>query len=345
MLDKPQIIIHSSKSLTYTAYDVHWIPSSPRFVILGQKANGTGTIQVCQLSSGSIADLHQTDKPHAFKCGTFGHSSLASRKLATGDFGGRLSIWDLERLDKPDISFSAHEQIINCIDGLGGKSINCGPPEIVTGSRDGAVKIWDARQPDNPVAVLAPAEGEPVIDPWTVSFGNSYNNQERMVAAGYENGDLKLFDLRQMKLVWETNLKNGVCSVEFDRKDIQMNKLVCTGLEAKSHVFDMRTFHPTKGYTSLSQKANNTNITGWLVKHLPQNRDLFIHYPPSRIKRDEQDKHDQGVVGKVELIQSNNVAEQPVGAFNWSPDKAGLCVFAAYDQTVKIGMVTRIGSI
>lgn len=55
-----------------------------------------------------------------------------------------------------------------------------------------------------------------------------------------------------------------------------MNKLVVTGLESKFHLFDMRTFHEQKGYTSMSQKQNTTNTTGWVVKHLPQNRDLFM---------------------------------------------------------------------
>lgn len=41
-------------------------------------------------------------------------------------------------------------------------------------------------------------------------LGNSYNNQERTLAAGYDNGDVKLFDMRNMSLLWETNVKNGV---------------------------------------------------------------------------------------------------------------------------------------
>ena len=41
--------------------------------------------------------------------------------------------------------------------------------------------------------------------------------------------------------MWDTNLKNGVCGVEFDRKDIIMNKLVATTLEGNFHVFDVRT--------------------------------------------------------------------------------------------------------
>ena len=40
--------------------------------------------------------------------------------------------------------------------------------------------------------------------------GHAYNIHDRCVAAGYDNGDIKLFDLRAMSLRWETNVKNGV---------------------------------------------------------------------------------------------------------------------------------------
>jgi hypothetical protein len=40
--------------------------------------------------------------------------------------------------------------------------------------------------------------------------GNAYNPHDRCVCAGYDNGDIKLFDLRNMALRWETNVKNGV---------------------------------------------------------------------------------------------------------------------------------------
>ena len=40
--------------------------------------------------------------------------------------------------------------------------------------------------------------------------GNSYNSEERIVCSGYDNGDIKMFDLKTMSLRWETNLKNGV---------------------------------------------------------------------------------------------------------------------------------------
>lgn len=44
-------------------------------------------------------------------------------------------------------------------------------------------------------------------------LGHAYNVHDRCVCAGYDNGDIKLFDLRNMSLRWETNVKNGVSAV------------------------------------------------------------------------------------------------------------------------------------
>ncbi|KAG8037004.1 hypothetical protein G9C98_004326 [Cotesia typhae] len=180
---------------------------------------------------------------------------------------------DYSLFDAKWIPCSANE-IINAIDGAGGQSVGYGAPEIVTGSRDGSVKVWDPRQKDRPVAVFEPKEGDSRRDCWSVAFGNSYNSEERVVAAGYDNGDVKMFDLKAMSLRWESNLKNGVCGLEFDRKDIPMNKLVATTLESKFYLFDLRTQHPKRGFAYLTEKAHKSTV--WLVKHLPQNREIFM---------------------------------------------------------------------
>ena len=88
-----------------------------------------------------------------------------------------------------------------------------------------------------------------------VCFGNSYNDDERCVGAGYDNGDVKVFDLRTSQVLWETNVGNGVVSVEFDRKDIEMNKLCVTSLESKFRVYDMRTNHPEQGCGELAHRT------------------------------------------------------------------------------------------
>ena len=40
--------------------------------------------------------------------------------------------------------------------------------------------------------------------------GDAYDAEERIVVAGYDNGDIKMFDLKKMAIRWEANVKNGV---------------------------------------------------------------------------------------------------------------------------------------
>ncbi|UYV74612.1 WDR92 [Cordylochernes scorpioides] len=418
-MDKPQIIVHSEKNVTFTLFDVKWIPCSAKFVVLGSYPRGTGAIQIYELSKGQInlisevfwknvfvikagnttqwqADLApkemaasdmrnrrhvqplltwstnaahpvsleslqeitqymvcgQTEKSKPFKCGTFGASSLQQRSIATGDFDGRLHIWDVTDTELPVYSAKAHDQIINAIDGVGGLEVGSGAPEIVTGSRDGSVKVWDPRQKDDPVAIMEPRDGETRRDCWTVCFGNAYNNEERCVCAGYDNGDIKMFDLRNMSLRWETNIKNGVCGLEFDRKDICMNKMVATSLEGKFLLYDLRTQHSKKGFTSLTEKAHKSTI--WTVRHLPQNREVFMttggngslclwkyNYPESRTKEDGEGNA-VGVVGSVSLLQNVMFSTQPISALDWSPDKQGLAVATSFDQNIRVVLVTKL---
>lgn len=70
--------------------------------------------------------------------------------------------------------------------------------------------VWDVRQKDQPVAKFTPLESQTGRDCWCVAFGNSYNNEERVIAAGFDNGDVKLFDLKTMNVRWSKCLKNGV---------------------------------------------------------------------------------------------------------------------------------------
>ncbi|KAJ3202874.1 hypothetical protein HDU82_007008, partial [Entophlyctis luteolus] len=170
-LKKPQVIVLETKSVAYTPYDVKWIPCTARFVVMGQHPRGTGALAVYELEQGRAVLVKESEKPHALKCGSFGASNLVERHLATGAFDGTLAVYDIERpASDPVFSVKAHEQIINCIDACGGSGLRTGPPEIVTGSRDGTVKVWDIRQKEKPVAVISPGEGEPKRDAWAVAF-------------------------------------------------------------------------------------------------------------------------------------------------------------------------------
>jgi hypothetical protein len=67
---------------------------------------------------------------------------------------------------------------------------------------------------------LDPVEADILPDCWSVryvfiylSFGNAHNNEQRVVASGYDNGDVKFFDMKNQMFLWDTNLKNGVCGI------------------------------------------------------------------------------------------------------------------------------------
>ena len=53
-MDKPQIILHIQKPVTYTVFDAKWIPCSAKFVALGNYARGTGAIQVYEVTKGEV---------------------------------------------------------------------------------------------------------------------------------------------------------------------------------------------------------------------------------------------------------------------------------------------------
>lgn len=352
-MDKPQILIHADKSLDYTCYDCKWIPKSARFVVLGCQPKGSGVIEVMSLNEGRVENKHKFEKKYTIKCGTFG-AALEDRLLATGDFGGQMSMWDLEKCDLPLYTVIAHKnKLINCIDGCGG-SWGKGAPEIATGGSDGCVHVWDPRQDSEPVISLVPPEGiDKIPDCWSVGFGNSYDNLERCLCCGYDNGDIKLLDMRTRSLRWEANVRNGICSVEFDRKDIDMNKLVATTLESKYYLFDMRTFHPQHGYANLAKKVGQGTL--WKVAHFPSNRDLFATlggsgtlsifkyaYPTQRSRTNPEDGKSEGVMGKIEVIVEQTLSTQPLHSLDWHPDKGGLGVCTSFDQHVRVVLVTKL---
>lgn len=370
-MDKPYFLCHIEKGLDFTIFDTKWLPCSAKCVALGRKSNGDGILKLFELNGSDLNEVREHRRKSTFKSGSFGASSIRKNHIAVVTFDGQLQMLDLERLDAdPIYNVVAHNGIVNCVDAIGGGlMVNCGAKEIATGGADGFVRIWDLRQKDLPVANIAPSsnsENEKAIrECWTVGFGNSYNDEERAVCAGYDNGDVKMFDLRQMKVRWETNVRNGVCGIEFDRRDIPMNKLVVTTLEGGLHVYDLRTQHPKKGFACVSEAdagrslgtrgvISGAKATVWTAQHLPQNRELFVtcggsgavrlwqyKYPENRVKKTD-DGCNKGVAGSLEMLQATPISSQPINSFDWSPDRIGLAVCGSFDQTIRILVTTNL---
>lgn len=367
-MDKPFILCHIEKALDFTIFDTKWLPCSAKCVAVGNQSNGQGTLKLFELNNGSLSLLGEHHEKAGIRNCSFGASALRESHLAITTFDGHLKLLDLKRLDaSPTFNVKAHTGMVNCIDAIGGSQLNCAP-EIVTGGVDGYVKIWDLRQKDTPVASMSPQttkKTETIRECWAVGFGNSFNTDERAICAGYDNGDLKMFDLRQMKCQWETNVRNGICGVEFDRRDIPMNKLTVATLEGGLYVYDLRTQHPTKGFAYTSEMdagrslgsngvISGTKATVWCARHLPQNREIFVtcggtgslrlwlyKYPDKRVK-DASDGCKQGVAGSLQMLQATSVSSQPINSFDWCSDHTGLAVCSSFDQVLRVLLTTKL---
>ena len=68
---------------------------------------------------------------------------------------------------------------------------------------------------------------------------------------------------------------------------------------------------------------------------------FFSNYPTVRVKQDK-DGADEGVMGTIALQQNVILSTQPIAGFDWSPDKTGLAVCTAFDQTLRVLIVTKL---
>lgn len=116
-----------------------------------------------------------------------------------------------------------------------------GAPETVTAGATAVPRrgMCDGKRPWS----TSPAGSADVRDCWAVTIGKSFNDDNRCVAADYNNGDVKMFEMHTMSLQLENHLRNGVCALQFDRKDIHMHKFLACEVEFKFTVFAARTQH------------------------------------------------------------------------------------------------------
>lgn len=135
--------------------------------------------------------------------------------------------------------------------------------------------------------------GNGTRDCWAVAFGNAYTTDERCVCAGFDNGDIRVFDLRTLQIRWESNVRNGVVGLETNNKYEPLNKLVATTTFGGLNMFDFSKGSSDQSTVSCISKIdadelpsiyrNHINDSGyktitptiWCVRHLPQNPGIF----------------------------------------------------------------------
>ena len=274
---------------------------------------------------------------------------------------------------KPLFSAAAHTGMVNALDGVGACSGSA--PELATGGRDGCARVWDVRVP-SAVATFAPAPCAAVRECWAVAFGGSVG-AERALATGYDNGDVKIFDLRAPGAapLWEANAGNGVTALDFNRKSSSLDRLIATTLEANFRVYDVRAAAATSsgaargrsdgsgggGSAAIAERAHKATV--WVARHAPHNRDVwatvggngginlyrFVHPAAGGQATDGGGggvgggcRKSSSASGRVELLNARIIAPQPIAAFDWHADRAGLACVVALDQTARVLLITKL---
>ncbi|KAF9193046.1 hypothetical protein BGZ51_004279 [Haplosporangium sp. Z 767] len=364
----------TKKSIPFTAFQALWIPGTTRICTLGSNDGGFGVIQVHALSSTTLSTAakakapvsdsapttsrsspkliqqSETEKKVQFKSGTFRSSARSSSlpHLLTGDFDGRVALWDLARTEFPMSTFRAHEDVVNCMDGVGAQS---GRPEFVTGSRDGTVRLWDTRQNHKeaakagnggtavPISNMAPRNGLGRHDIWCVALGGAGTGTDDslMVVVGYENGDVRAMDLRMGKAVFETNVKHGVCGVEFDKREGNARKLVATTLEGTMHSFDLMNGQFAEGVTEeVVAVQSGDDSTLWQIRHIPQQPEILAVTDGGGAIYMYEHGDERSLINSM---GSQKIANQGILSLEFNDDLEGLFVGCDLDNTLRVGMV------
>jgi len=96
------------------------------------------------------------------------------------------------------------------------------------------------------------------------------------VCAGFENGDISLFDLRKLAIVWNKKVPNtGICSVAFDSPERPKGSIFWTGLNGAHGVLAS---HQTTAEVSPQEAAvlkDKNKVTLWKGKPSPHNPALL----------------------------------------------------------------------
>lgn len=277
-IPQPQIVAYIEFPSDCHIFDTKWIPTFPtKFIVAGATSNDCGAIQIYQLNNDQVDVEKIVEKKAAFRCASF-NAIVRNTSVSLGNFHGNLQIFDVERFDFPIYDVKAHNGIVNCLDGIGGKY---GSAEIVTGGQDGCIKIWDPRQGLAVVCISAVNEkdgGSGPRDCWSVYLADGLSQNDRVVCAGFDNGDVKVIDLRMMKERWGCNVESAVCTVNCDKKYEEANRLLAGTVDGNVHVFDMSKKQlDEKGANHINKritdKAPRTAI--WSVNHMPQSAEIL----------------------------------------------------------------------
>ena len=190
--------------------------------------------------------------------------------------------------------------------------------------------MWDPRNLEAPSLRMVPEPGQARKQCWTVcqSQQTSDNSQQHFVAAGFDNGDIKVFDVRNSKIAWETSLSRGISKLTV----INMNndnpsdiKLLAGTVQGRLYSWSLNKPEETPQQLQLDKS------TIWEAQKLSNNKNLVVTALGSgAMTLVDLDKEN------INTIVSHQVSEPPLNGLSVSKDKPGLVATSSFDQTIRL---------
>ena len=138
----------------------------------------------------------------------------------------------------------------------------------------------------------------------------------------------------------------------FDSSTDEIKKLSATCLLGYVHLWDLKSPQNMAKAPEITEKIDKSSQTIWGGRYLYQNRNVFVTFDGSgsvkilkyKYKGDSNKvQGDQTIrTGGVEKLQECQISEQPISAFDWSPDKLGLAVSTSFDQKIRVLAFTNM---
>mmetsp|Transcript_19023 Transcript_19023/g.24840 ORF Transcript_19023/g.24840 Transcript_19023/m.24840 type:complete len:346 (+) Transcript_19023:53-1090(+) len=338
-VDVQELVEQISFSTEYLPYQSLWTPKDC-VCALGKTAKGSGILQILQLKAGELQAIAEVSTDAGLRCGALSELSIDDCNVTVGDLKGSLFSYNLARLDLPSWSVNGHEDVVNSIDSVGGFNSGFGPAELVSGSRDGTVKVWDTRIDQAVLCLETKSPSELSLgsfDCWSVAFGNSFSDKERCIAAGFDNGDVKVFDLRKNSVLWEFNCERaGISGLEFKKKTEEMDILVATSCVSDVILCDLKEV-PSENETKIVTLPHESMMT-WSSHHLPQDPEyVVVTGVDGKLNLLTYDSPaDTASEITFDILDVTNVSAKAITSFDWNKNRFGFSVLSCLDNCIKV---------
>lgn len=314
-------MVVADKAVDNTTVSLSWIPSSARLCAVGSDKRGKGCITIYALNGREIVKTETSTVATPFRSGSLETGDLSDRILAAGDYSGQLSIWDLETL-KSESCVKAHSDVLNCVAG-----VSSGRSHIVTGGRDGEVKLWDRRSLDVPVLRMLPQAGQTRRECWSVS-ATQHNLQ--IIAAAFDNGDIKIFDVRNSKIAWETSLNRGVSSLKAHSCK-SSGVLMAGSLEGKLYKWCIET--PDKNLQQL-QCQDMSTVWATDVMQSGDKSLILASFGTGALSLIDE--------GSLQPVLTDQISNSAINCLSVCTDKPGLLALSGFDKFIRVLYYTGI---